>query len=66
MRKGSTGIMILDEHEGGEVMMVVMMVVIMVVMMVVMMVAVVKINDGIIFSFFQVLPAELCALSEEN
>ena len=62
--------MILDEHEGGEVMMGVMMVVmmggIMVVMMVVMMVAVVKINDGIIFSVFQVLPAELCALSEEN
>ena len=54
--------MILDEHEGGEV----MMVVVMVVMMVVMMVAVVKINDGIIFSFFQILPAELCALSEEN
>ena len=54
--------MILDEHEGGEVMMVVMMVVLMVVMMV----AVGKINDGIFFSVFQVLPPELCALSEEN
>ena len=50
--------MILDEHEGGEVRMVVMMVA--------MMVEVVKTNDGIIFSVFQVLPAELCALSEEN